>query len=913
MSKRNLSIVSAILIIVIIIAIVLWNLYRHQNFDSGNILKAVPADASIILRINHTDDFLETLSKEINFRQELESFKCLASAYKVIDFADSAYFFTSGPGKNLLSSPVFMSFSKIGKKSIEWSFHFGLKNKSHQSELKFWLDQHLVKKRDYTGFPIFEIKPLNNSNIHIFATIQNGVLTISQSSLLVEASIRQQQAGLSLSVDKEFSKLEKTTNTKADGSVFLKFSNLSDFSKPFLTHDSNDISSFLGKIAKWTALDFEFSKDGLMLNGFISQGKESSFMSVFKNVDPRRSSLKEVLPSDIRLFLGYNFSDGEQLKKNLKEYIIRSENASQYETLDNKFKNETGKSFIDTFLGFVEGEMALSYSNFNASNPEEGRFLVFKTKGQASTIPILKKMQETFGISTAAISNYNVDESTSFTIYRGTTSKLNNLVWGYLFPKVPMQYFSFYRNYLIFGDSPKSIESFLYDNVLNRTLKNHAYYSSFTEHFSYEENFFLFAEIPYLYSYISQHLNQDIFHPTNEQNKVLFNFYGAGLQISNSSGLNYSTLYAGYAPHRDKEPRTIWQSRIDSTIALKPALVENHYTHEKEIMVQDEANNLYLINNMGRVLWKKPLPGKILSEIYQIDYYENNKLQYLFNTENKLYLLDRNGNYVAKYPFTLPSKATNGISVFDYDNNRDYRIFLALEDQKIYLFDKSGARISGWNIPLTEGVVTQPVQFFRTSGKDYIVFSDHYRNYIMDRRGNIRVTPGKNFLRNPDSPFYLENPDSDKSAIVTTTSDGSIAKIILPSGRTTVNTETKVNGGNKHYFVLLYESNPKYIILTPERMKIFNNKFRSIADKKFDTPVQPIADVYLFSSSDCKIGLISKDASKIFLYNNDGSLYKGFPLKGTSRFSIGFLKSSAYRFNLITGGGNNYIYNYRVE
>ena len=194
-----------------------------------------------------------------------------------------------------------------------------------------------------------------------------------------------------------------------------------------------------------------------------------------------------------------------------------------------------------------------------------------------------------------------------------------------------------------------------------------------------------------------------------------------------------------YLPSREIEPETIWQSGLDSTIIGKPALVANHYTKEKEIMVQDKSNMLYLISSSGRILWKKKLDAPILSEITQIDYYRNNKLQYLFNTSNKIYLIDRNGNYVDKYPISLAYKATNGISVFDYDKNRNYRIFLACNNSKVYVFDKSGKTVTGWNAKPTEGIVTKPIQHFRVQGKDYIVFADNKRNYILNRKGANRV------------------------------------------------------------------------------------------------------------------------------------------------------------------------------
>lgn len=912
MTKRNLGIFGIILIFVAVIIAVFWNLYRHQSFSAEKTLDAVPLNSPLILRINSAEDFVETLQNKINYKSDLQAFESISKFFDLINYIDTTSLFSGSAFKDLLKAPIYVSVNKIGKNSFEWAMHFAIQNQAHLNDLKSWITNRHSEKRIYTGFSIFKISiPANNIN-PLFVTWQNGVLTVSPSSLIVEASIRQQQTGHSLRTNPQFSNLNKTTNPGSIASLFFNFSLLPGFSEPFLAPKAKNNALFFGRISSWGALDLQLNKERLTLNGFLSNKDTSKFSSLFEGVKPRKSSLHQVLPSDIKLFFSYNYDDPLRFIENLKRYIQNSDEAKKFETVNQSYKNATGSHFVDAFFNLVEGEAALAFSNYNASNPKEGRFLVFRTKGQASTLSELKQMQKYFGVSTDPITWYKVDESTTFPIYQGFSEELPKVALGYLFPDTPLQYFSFYRNYLIFGDSQKSLESFLYQNILKRTLQSHPYFSSFMENFAYEENLFLFAEIPHLISFLQPSLNPDYFHPTQEQMKILFNFYGAGIQLSNSSGLHYVTACADYTPHRDKEPRTIWQSRLDSAVAIKPALVVNHYTREKEIMVQDKLNNLYLINNMGRILWEKPLDGPIISEIHQIDYYQNNKLQYLFNTEKKLYLLDRNGNHVARYPFTLPAKATNGVAVFDYDKNRNYRLFLALEDRQIYLFDKTGARVTGWNIPQTEGIVTQPVQFFRTSGKDYIVFSDQYRNYIMDRRGNTRVRPNKIFIRNNLSPFYLEYPNSEKSALVTTTTDGSLAQILLPSGETIIRPQTKVEN-QPHYFAILYDNKPKYVIVTAEQLKIYNNNLHPEVNKKLESPVKVIADIYHFSSTDYKIGLVSEKESKIFLYNSDGTLYKGFPLKGTSRFSIGFLKSSAYRFNLITGGDYNFIYNYRVE
>ena len=91
--------------------------------------------------------------------------------------------------------------------------------------------------------------------------------------------------------------------------------------------------------------------------------------------------------------------------------------------------------------------------------------------------------------------------------------------------------------------------------------------------------------------------------------------------------------------------------------------------------------------------------------IYQIDFYKNGKLQLLFNTAAQLHLLDRNGNYVERYPVKLRSPATNGMALFDYEKSRDYRIFLAAEDKGVNGFCDVARRAVTRPVNLVIGVI----------------------------------------------------------------------------------------------------------------------------------------------------------------------------------------------------------------
>ncbi len=106
------------------------------------------------------------------------------------------------------------------------------------------------------------------------------------------------------------------------------------------------------------------------------------------------------------------------------------------------------------------------------------------------------------------------------------------------------------------------------------------------------------------------------------------------VQYSTEDRLYYQSVSLKYTSQIKEKALTVWESLLDSAAAIKPVLVVNHNTSEKEIMVQDEASNLYLINSTGRILWKLPLEGSVMGTIRQVDFYKNGRLQYLFNTRD---------------------------------------------------------------------------------------------------------------------------------------------------------------------------------------------------------------------------------------------------------------------------------------
>jgi hypothetical protein len=184
----------------------------------------------------------------------------------------------------------------------------------------------------------------------------------------------------------------------------------------------------------------------------------------------------------------------------------------------------------------------------------------------------------------------------------------------------------------------------------------------------------------------------------------------------------------------------LWTLQLDTNCSMQPQEFINHLSGEKELIIQDDANTLYLINSKGKVLWKKTLKEKIRSTIYRVDMFKNNKFQILFSTDNYIHLIDRNSNYVEAYPLKTPAKISSALSVFDYDASKDYRLIFACANKKIYNYTIYGLRNNKFAPVKTEHEVELPIHYVKVGLSDYLLAIDREgKIYGISRKGELRL------------------------------------------------------------------------------------------------------------------------------------------------------------------------------
>ncbi|MCK4288938.1 MAG: hypothetical protein KAW86_07020, partial [Bacteroidales bacterium] len=351
------------------------------------------------------------------------------------------------------------------------------------------------------------------------------------------------------------------------------------------------------------------------------------------------------------------------------------------------------------------------------------------------------------------------------------------MFFGSIFKNIEKNYYTVIENYVVFANNPSSLKKFTNTFLSGKTLDLNENYKEFSDNISESSNIYLFYNIrnsiEVLKTFANENLSSIISHNAN----IIKNFQSFALQLSFINRMFYTNLYIKYNPSYKEENISVWKAILDENIAGQPYLVKDHTDNTYNIVVFDIENNMYLVDNNGNIFWKIPVSEPIISNVYPVDYYKNRKIQYLFNTENYIYLIDLKGRKVENFPIKLSKKATNGLTVFDYSGNKNYRIVYAGEDKKVYNYTIKGNEVDGWKNPKTSEIVNREIQHLVVAGKDYILITDKEGKVkITDRRGRTRINLKSKLIKAGNSEFYV-NKTNSKGIFITTDEKGNLTYI----------------------------------------------------------------------------------------------------------------------------------------
>ena len=697
-----------------------------------------------------------------------------------------------------------LSLSSFGKDDI--AFTYIRKSNSFDS-----IQEDDILKNTYLKSEIF-IEETDGNEVH--KVIIDEYIISSNKDIILENIIRDFYSKKS-NLDSEFNKILNTTDFDEPFNIFTKSSNLNSFKK-----DLSEMSFFPKSNTSWVAYDFKNSLENLYLTGItrISDSINGK-ISILKNLGSSKTKTDKVIPNSFSTFLTFVINDSERFIFNFKDYL-------KFNDLSTENLNFNSLNIVDE-ISFVEDQ-------------EKFVILSLINKEQIDSYFRLEYFDDNYNIKKIDLSeDVNI-------LFRNVDSEISG------------EYAVLLGDLLVITKSLSQIKKIINSQNINDNLGSNEKYLSFKEQKSDNYSFLWIGNNNSIDSKIinDYYINSEVypyrsFSGRVNKNITLLEFNLSKAEIKTSDEDVYTEFFATF----------------DQEIISDPKWLKNHLNNEFDIAFQDRDNYLNYLTNKGNLNWKKKLSGKIIGDIEQVDIYKNGRQQMMFRTNEKLYLLDRNGNEVKQLSFPINSNFSNiPISIFDYEKNRNYR-FLISVDNKINMYDSNGKIVSGFRPPIFESkIINNPVHI-RINGKDYIVVQlEDGTLKILDRRGRDRIIVDNKIQYSGNSIYsYLEQ-------FTTTDKLGNLIKIDTKGNLIKENINLSVEN-----FIDIVDNNIVYL----------NENRLTIKGINVELPFSKFSKPKIFiDSKTTLVSITDLTNNEIYLYRDNGKLLKGFPIKGSSVIDI---------------------------
>jgi len=887
--SRRIAIFSVV-VLVLAVAMAIYFLQQSRKTMSSDPYKVIGSDAAIVVETIDLRNLVNSVTTGKGLFSEIGNIKELGSFNTKLKYvADQIN--NSGFKKLLQEGTAIISFHPGGNgglipflsKTVPAETGYRqLKEALQASGIKEVVELKMAGNR-LIGIP-FEVNEIKDT---AFVMISSGLLICSTSKNLIEKSVIKSIPGSDIRTSAGFSKILLSSGENED-KVFVVFGNLQNAALKIFKGGESSPGGKIAKLGGSAGGDIFITGGGVTISGYSESSATSEYLFRFKSVQPVEFQTYKILPSATAMFESMVL-------------IPRDPETGTSGGQPGKISDLAGS--LKPYLG---DEITRAYMDLK-NNPASGNTVViYRLKNRVQCENIF--LEHLGGDSETTY--FRPDDQTRIPVYLTSTPGLLSALQPGFAPGFEDSCFAFFDNYMITGSSYAAISRLLYDNLLNKTLANDILYREFEKLVPSRAAYLFYCVPSRSIDYFSGSLSSKIIDGLRSNKSSLDKIQSVGFQLASINSMIYNSLTVSYKELVREESTTEWETLLDTTASIKPFFFTNHNTGAREIFIQDTKNNAYLINSAGRVLWKVPLRERINGTVYMIDYYRNGKFQLLFSGRNNLHLIDRNGNYVARYPVRLRSPATNSLALFDYENNGTYRLVIAGEDKMVYSYDKSGSVVKGWEPFRTAGFVTAEAGFYKVSGKDFVVIADESSIYFLDRSGRVRLKLDDAVTKAKGSSLRLV-PGSEPS-LVCTSPDGTVQNINFNGNVRKSNFRRFSFDHSFDFFDVDGDGFGEYVFIDGGILYLYDDNGKEMFTKDFGSAKLGGPINFTFSSTDRKIGVFDAGSNLIYLIDSKGEIMDGFPLRGASMFSIGKL-SSGDGWNLIVGGTDRFLYNYSLD
>ena len=890
------------------VSIIAYNFYKNVKEPvNKTTFEAIPQNAALIIKeSNFNSIYNKITSGNIIWEELITNTTSALNTEMQLHYLDSLL---NGPFKETFKNrSILGSLHLSGANDFDFIFYIAVGDDITDDAIVQKIKNVTRKNpedRDYDGVTIHTVPTNNNSKISLI--VYKNTLAFSYSTVLIEDVIRQLNGENNLLNDPTFSRVISTSGQSEDGNLFVNNKYFSKVINQHLNPETKDYINTFENYTGWTELDIGVKPNSLTFNGFsFSDETDDHSINLIRGQKPQGLDILSVIPYNAAFVFDYGLNNAQTFFENRKKLLKSNNQFFNYQKYLDEQTKQYGIDLEEEFLKNIGNEVAFVVTESLTQDFLSNKYVIFQSND-------IDKAKENLSAIAGKV-NKEPFEKISFNdheINKIDLPKLFPTLLGKPFINLDNNYYTIIDDYVVFANNENALTTFITNISIGKTLVKNENFNELNDNLSSNSNIFIYNNIARSVNLYKQFCKEDYLPIIDEKIELLRKFEAIVFQVNaEKNGLFYNNIYMKYNPVYKQETRSLWELQLDSTVKTMPQLVINHNTNAKEIIVQDTGNKLYLISNTGKIIWTKQLNEPVMGNFNQIDVYKNNKLQLLFNTKSKLYLVDRNGNNVESFPVKLPADASNPVTVMDYENNKNYRLLIGCNDNMVYNYTAEGKPVDGWEYSSTESPAKGNIWHFALTGKDYIVIPlKNGKTKIIERSGKDRVKM-ENKLPDTYNPVYLKvGNELGKTYLITADSTGSVTKLYFNDKKEIVKFDDIPANAVFSFFDFNENNSNDYIFNWDKTLKIFDADKKEIYNSGFQSTITQLPLFFKMNDKSHKTGIVS--GNQIYLLNSKGEVIDGFPLAGSTSFSVADINKDNTT-NLVVAI-NNMIYTYNLK
>ncbi len=904
------------LVITLVIGAGVWFYFFKYQAKAAQLWGAVPEDAVAVIELSKIDDWWydheETLTLKRLLQSELtdglshlitESDSILkVKGYSVFDITgDKTLLLILAKAEKKVVPALVIPESKTDQQFIDALLE-GFKEKYKKAEFGF---------SEYKGV-LYTVVTRKKEKLYL--ALLNGLYVISPSESAFKEIIETLQSDVGNVHVLAKKKMHEATEVSTESlNMYVNPVMLFQSVKPYMKDTGKSFISALEHFADNAFLDIKFDEEAIYLNGFIHDSDTTfTFANCLKSQPPIPFTINTILPMRTISYAYVGIGDGKLFKQNLEQYAYSS---SKDLIEDWDVLKKTYQVDVDEVYQSIKGEVVLVEVLNRLKSID--KLIYIKPKDVEEGTKLFENISRNILEQDQELKR---EEYKDVDITFMGELDFPGMVFGEYFSGFEETYYSVIGDYIVVAETEQPIKSLINDleddEVWSRSLEK----NYLVERYFADANFGYYVDLSRSITWLESNLS-DEGKKILQQYKPFFKQIGMlSLQVSNENEqlfTSVTSVFEGTIPEDKKSQdkplntenpvaakvsngKVVFEIFLDAPIIEKPSVVLNHVDKTREVLLLDSNFKLSLIAYNGELLWSYKLDGPIISEIEQVDVYKNQKLQYLFATKNKVYCIDRKGNDVEHYPYTVKHGEgdINTLSVIDYNGSKNYRVLVSKTDGTVVLYDISGTDLEGWNPKKFDSKLAQPGKHVRVRGKDFILIAEQNKLHAFERRGDEYSGFPIALNGNITSDWFVSVGPSLRKSTISVVVDSQDVQIYNFNGKAEklINFKTIAEHPKTQLAKSTGDEQKVYLV------HAFDNVWQVLNDDKKEllTVELPYDDLelqyYPISGKEVFV-LVSKEADKVLLYNKKGKLIGGEALDGAHEIAM-LYSSSTDKFTI---------------